>query len=91
MSRLGAEATLAGVKPDFYADARLLSEDALRVFEGLKEQFPPYGLVTHNGNIFQLKPERSPWTQLSSALRATGHYVFEHAKPSVIECPYPQY
>ena len=88
-SELGADATLLEVKPDFYADARILSEDALSVFEGLKEQFPPYGLVDRTGEPLQnLRASAQPWHQLYSALSATGHYVFEQATPAIASCPY---
>lgn len=88
-SELGADATLLGVKPDFYADARILSEDALRVFEDLKGQFPPYGLVNRMGEpLLDLKASPKPWLQLYGALSSTGHYVFEQAKPTIESCPY---
>ena len=90
-SDLGANATLEEVKPDFYADARVLSEDALHVFEGLKEQYPPYGLVDRTGQPLQnLRSTAQPWRQLYGTLRATGHHVFEQATPSIISCPYHQ-
>lgn len=88
-SVLGADATLLGVKPDFYADARILSENALEVFEGLKEQFPPYGLVNRMGEPLQnLRSSTKPWHLLYGALSSTGHYVFENAKPKIDSCPY---
>lgn len=88
-SELGSDATLLSVKPDFYADARILSEDALGVFEGLTEQFPPYGLVNRTGeSLHDLKSSPRPWHQLYGALAATGHFVFEQAKPTLGSCTY---
>ncbi len=88
-NELGVEATLLGVKPDFYADARMLSEDAMRVFVDLKEQAPPYGLVDRSGKPLEdLKSYPKPWHQLYGTLAATGHHIFEHATPSVNACPY---
>lgn len=90
-SELSVEATLLGVKPDFYADARILSEDALQIFGDLKEQAPPYGLVDRSGNpLEELGSSPKPWHQLYGVLGSTGRYVFEKATPSVIACPYHQ-
>lgn len=88
-SELGSDAMFLDVKPELYADARILSEDAHRVFEELKEQFPPYGLVDPTGTSLEgLKAAAMPWHQLNRALSDTGHYVFEQATPSVSSCPY---
>jgi hypothetical protein len=90
-SSLGSSATFEEAKPDFYADARILSEDALEVFEDLKGQYPPYGLVDYVGNPLQnLKSATQPWHRLYSALGSTGHHIFEKAVPSVASCPYHQ-
>lgn len=88
-SELGASATFTEVKPDFYADARILSEDALRVFDDMQEQFPPYGLMVGNGEPLQnLQDTFGPWSALYGALATTGHYVMEEARPSTPSCPY---
>lgn len=88
MSELDGENTFLEVKPDFYADSRVLSEDALQVFEAMKQTNPPYGLVDGRGNSFVPDADRSPWMGLTVALRATGHAVFETAEPRLAECPY---
>lgn len=88
-SELGAGATFTEVKPDFYADSRMLSEDALEVFESMVELFPPHGLVNGKGEPLQnLQDGFNPWNALYIALSVTGHYAMEKAKPSTPSCPY---
>lgn len=88
MSELGPEATFAEIKSEFYADSRVLSEDALKVFNGLPDAHPPYGLVGYTGTDYPLKTSREPWQQISRALQASGHTAFEQATPSITACPY---
>lgn len=88
MSELGPEAKFLDVKPDYYADSRILSEDALREFENFKKTHPPYGLVDGRGNSFVPDPKREPWYGLSMALRASGHAAFDLATPRITSCPY---
>lgn len=84
-----------GVKPAFYADSRVLSENALRVFEDLEETHRPFGLVDTQGNSVQdlfadswLYKKYGAWANLNSALRSTGRYVMEKALPGIKSCPY---
>jgi hypothetical protein len=88
VSKLGASATFLEVKPDFYADSRILSEDALKVFESFKRQYKPYGLVDpQGGGLNDLSGERA-WRTLTRSLAVTAHRAFEEAEPSVVACPY---
>lgn len=87
MSHFDGTATWPETKADFYADSRVLSEDALIAFEAFKEQYPPYGLVTHKGESYTGDGDH-PWRQLVSALRATGRLAVEKALPSLTSCPY---
>ena len=89
-SLLDGSSLFVDVKPDFYADARILSEDALRVFDDLQNTHPPYGLVSRGGSAVTRVQDGplKPWLQLTIALKATGHYVVEQAKPSTTGCPY---
>ena len=90
-SELGAEATLLEIKGDYYADARMLSEDALLVFEDIKSEFPPYGLMGMSGEpLTDLQDSSRPWYDLTRALSATGQLVFDRAIPSIVQCPYHQ-
>jgi len=87
-STLGPLATFNEVKPDFYADARILSEDALRFFKDLRQSSPPYGLVNKAGNAITNFGGEQPWYDLSNALSSSAHYAFENATPSISACPY---
>lgn len=89
-SALGAEATFDTLKPEFYADARVFSEDALKTFEGFEATHPPYGLVDYKGNpITHLRHEyRNPWVVLNYALKSTAHVALEKTKPPIDHCPY---
>lgn len=83
------------IKPLFYADSRILSEGALKVFDQLEETHPPFGLVDEEGesitDLFaetNLTPFYGPWSNLNTALRTTGRYVMETALPGIESCPY---
>lgn len=87
MSELDASATWPEAKADFYADSRILSEDALVTFDTFKDKYPPYGLVNPDGTPYngsEIRPLRS----LAWALRATGRSTVEQAIPSLTSCPY---
>jgi hypothetical protein len=90
ISQLEGDATLEEVKPPFYADARILSLDALKIFNDFRQTYPPYGLVTiENTPLVNLRAgSRMPWRALNLALRHTGHMIFDTTRPSLRACPY---
>lgn len=88
-SSVNGEASFIEAKPPFYADARLLSESALEVFNKLPETHPPYGLAYPDGNpVKTLMDGESPWISLFYGLRSTGRFVMEEAIPGTTVCPY---
>lgn len=48
-SEFGPDSSWPELKPEFYADSRMLSENAYKEFEKLKESHRPYGLVDRDG------------------------------------------
>lgn len=87
IGELGPDTSFVGVKPDFYADARVLSEDALaQVFGELKESYPPYGVIREDGS--GPLDEKPSMIKLAMSLSATGRFAIEKASPSVKACPY---
>lgn len=90
-SILDPQALWADVKPEFYADARILSEDALAVFESLPDTHPPYGLASYKGEPITssfMDSRHGPWHGLNTALRSTGWYVMQEARPTLSSCAY---
>lgn len=88
-SEFGPDSTWPELKPEFYADSRMLSENALRVFEDLKTTNGPYGLVDRDGNtISTLRDGGDPWIVLAGALKTTARIAVERAQPGVYACPY---
>jgi len=62
---------------------------ALTVFRGFKDQYPPYGLVDTEGAPITTLPEaRNPWLALTFALRSTARTAVERAMPTTNACPY---
>lgn len=89
MSSLDESATWPDAKADFYADSRILSEDALAAFDTFTESLPPYGLMNPDGSPYT-GSEARPLRTLAWALRATGRAAVEQATPSITACPYHQ-
>lgn len=49
VSAADGSTSFAAVKPEFYADSRILSEDVLATLRSLDGSHPPYGLVSSMG------------------------------------------
>jgi hypothetical protein len=91
VSELGGDATWIDLKPDYYADARILSEDGAEVFEAMLETHAPYGLIGIKGEPLAREFSdfrTNKWRTLTLALRATGRYAMEQATPTLAACPY---
>lgn len=81
----------ADLKPEYYADAKLLSGAVLEVFEGYRDTHPPYGLVDARGNtVTEIQPTRrfGRWMGLEVVFNSTMRAAFNEADSPVPSCPY---
>ncbi len=92
-SQLGADASFPDVKPDFYADAYGLVDEAVDKWRELQVSHAPYGLVGRHGlpveRVRQPRQSaRDRWVGLERALAGTVALVFDEVSPKLEACPY---
>lgn len=73
VSNAGADTPFAEVKPEMYADSKLLIARVMDVFDSYRDQYPPYGLVGRTGSPvieIQIQPNHQ-----YRAVRTTEHWA----------------
>lgn len=90
-TEMGLSTPFNETKAAFYADGRLIIDDVRAVYQGFREQYPPYGLVDRRKRPVTNfdSASASSWIRLESAISSTAKAAFDQAKPSLIDsCPY---
>lgn len=91
VSQADAFTAFAEVKPEFYADSKLLSGEVLKVFSDYKNQYPPYGLLHPIGEpVVAIDSNKfgGKWLGLERSLASTIRAAFNETAPPVESCPY---